>query len=101
MTDSHGRQRAPLGVTTRLLKLLILLPNHKADIFTAAVAFGCDVNTIHQAAHRLRDRGLLIETIPPAPWNRWTGGATHYHLHEHSIEHAQMLLEEIQPGFFT
>jgi len=100
MTDSHGRQRAPLGVTTRLLKLLILLPTHSAEILTAAVAFDCDVNTIHQAAHRLRDHGLPLQTLPPGPWGRWTGGASHYHLPTDSVEHAQMLLEDICHGYF-
>lgn len=102
MTDnpSHDRQRAVTGATAYLLKLLIFLPNHSAEILTAAVAFGCDVNTIHQAAHRLRDKDIPLETLPPAPWGRWTGGATHYRLPEDSIEHAEMLLEAIRPGFF-
>ena len=96
MTDNRDRNRAPLGATMRLLRLLLLLPNHRAEIHTAAAAFECDTNSIHQAALRLRREGVALRTLPPGPWNQWTGPATHYQIPEKGVQYAQALHELTQ-----
>lgn len=98
MTASRDRYRDPAAATVRLLKLLILVPHALAEdvhIPTAAASIPCDINTVHQAAHRLREMGLDIQTIPGPPWNQWTGGAHYYRLDPQYHDYARVLLEMI------
>lgn len=100
---TQSRGRALDGATVRLLRLLFYLGahGHDVEIYTAAASINCDVNTVHQAAHRLREMGLTIETLPGPPWNQHTGGADRYRLDPDSLEMAEFMLEVITGDHHT
>lgn len=96
MTDSprrHNpvRQRALHACTAKLLKLLTFLDY--VEIQTAAAAWQVSVNTVHQAACRLRKAGLPVQTRPGPPYNQHTGGADFYFISDDWLDYAQMLRE--------
>ena len=90
MTD-RDRTRDLDACTGYLLKLLCMLD--RVEIHTAAAAWKVNVNTVHQAACRLRKAGLPVQTKPPGPFNQWTGGADYYFITEDWLAYAHTLRE--------
>jgi len=85
------RQRALDACTAKLLKLLGFL--EAVEIETAAAAWHVSVNTVHQAACRLRKAGLPVRTRPGPPYNQHTGGADYYFITEDWLDYAATLRE--------
>lgn len=88
MTD-RDRGRSLDACTAKLLKLLTFLD--AVEIHTAAAAWKVSINTVHQAACRLRKAGLPVQTKPTGPFNQWTGGADYYFITADWIDYAETL----------